>query len=203
LRPAVPAWMFLLLALMVSPRPCAANRFISVDLGYFSTTSPEYTSGFVYGLGLTEGRGKIGFGITARRLANTYTGEETTILDGKVYKAEFEEDIVDFYVTIMGLYRLNDPKQKDHVMAGAGPQVHFINSSRTFSATKFSARDFRLGVGAIIRYQRRIDMFGRTALVVTAAYSHMQSVESRTDQYEPPTRSMNITTVTAGLAFPF
>jgi hypothetical protein len=169
-------------------------------MGYVSTTSSQYDSGFLYGLGLTEGRNRIGFGISAVRFSNTYKGEERTVYKGEIRIAEFEETVADFFITIMGLYRVNDPKKADHVMLGAGPQIHFVSSFSTFTE---SARGYRLGAGMMIRYQRRIEMFGRTSLVVTAGYSHMQSVGSRTDLYDVPTRSMNITTVTAGLAFPF
>jgi hypothetical protein len=157
----------------------------------------------VYGVGLTEGSGRIGFGLTALSFRNTSKGEVTTLVDGKIYYADFEEDVADFVLTIMGIYRVNDPALKNHLMLGVGPQIHFLNSSRAFSTFTESARDFRLGAGALARYQRRLDMFGRLGLVVTVSYSHMQSVKSRTDLYEVPTTSMNITTVTAGIAFPF
>jgi hypothetical protein len=189
--------------LVPTPTPASADRFISADLGYFSTTSSKYGSGFVYGVGLTEGTGKVGVGITALRFGDSHKGAEVTVIDGKIYKAEFEEDVADLCLTIMALYRLNDPKEKNHVMACAGPQVHFLNSRRAFSTFTEAARDFRLGAGAVFRYQRRIDMFGMLGFVTTVSYSHMQSVASRTDQYEVPTRAMNVTTVTAGLAFPF
>jgi hypothetical protein len=172
-------------------------------MGYYSTTSSQYASGFVCGLGLTEGQGRVGFGITALRFGNTYRGELITLLDGKPYTTQFEEQVVDFVITIMGTYRLNSPAEKNHVMLAAGPEVHFVNSRRVFSTFAESARDYRLGAGALIRYQRRIDMFGNLGFVVTASYSHMQSVGARTNLYDVPTKSMNITTITAGLAFPF
>jgi hypothetical protein len=184
-------------------RPSSADRFVSVDLGYFNTTSSRYQSGFTYGIGLTEGKGKIGFGITALRFGNTYYGEVTTSFGGEPDTAEFAEDVVDFVLTIMGIYRLNNVAEKNHVMIGAGPQVHFINSRRSFSTFSESARDFRLGAGAFARYQRRLEMFGSLGFVLSASYCHMQSVSPRTDLYDVPTSSMNITMITAGFAFPF
>ena len=184
------------------PVPCSANRFISVDMGHVSTTSPKYKSGFIYGVGLTEGEGRIGFGITALRFANTSKGAEVSPID-TIPPAKFDEHLADFVLSIMALYRLNRAEKQNHVMIGAGPQVHFLNSTRAFSAFEEGARDFRMGAGAFIRYQRRLDMFGDIGFVVSASYSHMQSVGKRTDQYDVPTAAMDITTVTAGLAFPF
>jgi hypothetical protein len=168
-----------------------------------STTSSNFGSGFAYGIGLSEGRGKIGFGLTAIRLGNTYKGEVVTVIDGKIHWTTYEEDVADFVLTIMGLYRVNDQELKNHLMVGAGPQVHFLNSRRAFSTFTETARDFRLGAGALARFQRRLDMFGRMGFVLTVSYCHMQSAGSRTDLYDVPTQSMNIATVTAGLAFPF
>jgi hypothetical protein len=191
------------LTLTVVSRTCTADRFVSVDMGYFSTTSSQYKSGFTYGVGLTEGEGKFGFGIAALRFGNTCTGQMTTLLDGKPYTTEFEEEVTDFVLTIMGTYRFSSSEDKNRLMLGAGPQVHFVNSRRSFSTFSESARDFRLGAGALVSYHRRLDMFGTLAFVATASYSHMQSVESRTDLYDVPTSAMNITTITGGLAFPF
>jgi hypothetical protein len=177
---------------------------VSVDFGYRSTTSSQFGDGFAYGLGLTEGKGKVGFGIKTLRFANTCRGDTATVnSEGQVFTAEFEDHFVDFFITFMGTYHLNAPSAKNRFTAGVGPQVHFVNSSRKFSTFSYSDRDFRIGAGALIMYRRRIDMFGDTALVVTASYSHMQSVDSRTDLYEVPTRSMDIATLTAGIAFPF
>jgi hypothetical protein len=192
------------LGLIGTPSPCSANRFISVDLGHFSTTSSKFKSGFIYGAGLTEGKGKVGFGITALRFASTSEGAEVSVdTEGKIIRADFDEHLADFVLSVMALYRLNKVERQNHVMLGAGPQVHFLNSTRAFSAFEEGARDFRMGAGAFIRYQRRLDMFGDLGFVLSASYSHMQSVGKRTDQYDVPTAAMNVTTVTAGLAFPF
>ena len=194
----LPVW----LAMVGVPVRCSANRFISVDMGHFSTTSSKYKSGFIYGAGLTEGEGKIGFGITALRFANTSKGAEVSPID-TIPPAKYDEYLADFVLSIMALYRVNGVEKQNHVMLGAGPQVHFLNSKRTFSAFEEGARDFRMGAGAFIRYQRRLDMFGDFGFVLSASYAHMQSVGERTDQYDVPTAAMNITTVTAGIAFPF
>ena len=200
----LPAPLLFAVLTLFLPSDCLSARMISVDLGYVSTTSPSFESGFTYGLGVTEGRGKIGFGITAMRFSNTVPRELAGLgPDGKPIKSEFDETVHDFYITFLATYHLNSPEMKNHMILGMGPQVHFVNSRLENPSIKFTARDYRLGIGGFFRYHRRIEMFGRTALVVTATYGHMQSVASTTDQYEPPTHSMNFGTITAGLAFPF
>ena len=193
-----------ILPVVASTIPCCADRMVSVDLGYFGTTSSKFGSGLVYGLGLTEGSGKIGFGITALRFANTSTGDTTTVTpEGKIYTTELEEKVNDFFITILATYRFIDAKKTDHLILGVGPQIHLVNSEIQIGDIKLSGRSSRLGVGLIFRYHRRIEMFGETALVVTGAYSYVQDVASHTDQYEPPRESLSLATVTAGLAFPF
>ncbi len=192
------------LPVVASSVPCFGDRMVSVDVGYFGTTSSEFGNGLVYGLGLTEGSGKIGFGITALRFANTYTGDTTTVTPGgKSYTTDFEETVNDFFITILAIYRLADAKKTHRLLLGAGPQIHLVNSEIQIGAIKLSARSSRLGLGLMFRYHRRIEMFGETAFVVTGAYSYVQDVASHTDQYEPPRESLGLATVTAGLAFPF
>jgi hypothetical protein len=192
-----------LVVLAASAPPCLADRFFSVDLGYYSTTSNAYQDGFIYGVGMTEGEGKVALWISALRFGNTFRGESMTSVEGKVYSTPFEEEVNDFVLTLGGVFRLNGPRDKNRLMVGAGPQVHFVNSKRDYPGISYSGRDFRLGAAAFARYRRRLDMFGQVGIVLTASYAHMQSVARRTDQYEPPTQSMNITSVTAGIAFPF
>jgi hypothetical protein len=177
---------------------------ISIDMGYVGTTSDTWGQGLVYGIGVTEGKGKFGFGLTAWRFSNTAPVEVLGLdPDGKVITVEFDEKANDFYLTFLVTYHINSPEVKNHMMLGLGPQVHFLNSSLENPSLKLSARDFRLGLSGFFRYQRRIDMFGRTALVITATYGHMQSAASLTDQYEVPNHGMDFGTITAGLAFPF
>jgi len=189
---------------VASTAPCLAGRLVSLDVGYFGTTSSKFGNGPLLGLGLTEGNGKIGFGITALRFANTHTGDTTTVTpQGKIHTTDLEETINDFYITILATYRLSDAKNADRLILGAGPQVHFIDSSIQIGDIKMSGRSSRLGFGLICRYHRRIEMFGEAAFVVTGAYSYVQEVGSHTDQYEPPRESFGLATMTAGLAFPF
>ena len=177
---------------------------ISVDLGYFSTNSRSFGQGVTYGIGVTEGVGNFGFAITAMRLSNA----EPKMLwgtdaEGKPIKVNFEETVNDFIMTFLGTWHLNQPARLNHFILAVGPQVHFLNSSLENSSLKWSARDYRLGLTGFFRYYRRIEMFGRTSLALSASVSHVMSVASRTDQYEPPTHGWNCFTVTLGMAFPF
>lgn len=190
--------------LLASAIPCSADRMVSVDVGYFSTTSSKFGSGLVYGLGLTEVTGKIGFGITALRFSNTYRGDTTTVTsEGKVFTSNLEETVNDFFLTIMATYQRGNEDSVHRIILGAGPQVHMVNSSIQIADIKLSGRSSRLGFGLVFRYQRQIQMFGEAALAITAAYSYVQKVAAHTDQYEPPRESFSLATVTVGFAYPF
>lgn len=126
---------------------CLADRFISVDIGYVGTTSSSFGSGPLFGIGVTEGSGKFGFGVTALRFSNT---EPVRILgvdhEGKPIYVDFDETVNDFYMTFMVLYFLNEQRSTNHIMLGLGPQVHFVNSSLANQSLKLTARDYRLGL---------------------------------------------------------
>jgi hypothetical protein len=193
-----------LLPVAASTVPCLADRMVSLDVGYFGTTSSKFGNGLGYGLGLTEGSGKIGFGITALRFANTHTGDTTTVTpEGKIHTTNLEETVNDFFITILATYRLGNAKNTHRLLLGAGPQIHLVNSEIQIGDIKLSGRSSRLGFGLIFRYFRRIEMFGEAAFVVTGAYAYVQDVASHTDQYEPPRESFGLATMTVGLAFPF
>lgn len=190
--------------LLVSTVPCSADRMVSVDVGYFGTTSSKFGSGLVYGLGLTEGSGKIGFGITVLRFSHTYRGDTTTVTsEGKVFTSSLEETVNDFFLTIMATYQRGNEESVHRIILGAGPQVHMVSSSMQIGDIKLSGRSSRLGFGLVFRYHRQIRMFGEAALAVTAAYSYVQKVAAHTDQYEPPRESFSLATVTVGFAHPF
>lgn len=194
----------LLLSGLLLPGAASAERMISVDLGYFNTNSESFGQGFTYGVGVTEGEGKFGFAITAMKLSNT----APVVLwgydpEGKPIKVDLDETVNDFIMTFLGTYHVNEPARINHLILAAGPQVHFLSSARENSSFKESARDYRLGLTGFIRYYRRIEMFGRTSLALSASASHVMSVAPRTDQYEPPNHGWSLFTVTLGLAFPF
>ena len=123
--------------------------------------------------------------------------------DDNPIQIELEETVNDFFLGFLGTYHVNKPDKMNHLILAAGPQVHFLNSVLQNPNIRWSARDYRLGLSAFVRYYRRIEMFGRTSLALSASFSHVMSVNSRTDQYETPTDGYSFFTVTAGLAFPF
>jgi hypothetical protein len=184
--------------------PAFAGRMLSVDVGYFGTTSSNFGNGPVYGLGLTEGSGKIGFGITALRFSHTHRGDTTTVTsDGKIHTTELEETVNDFFLTIMATYRRGDTEAADRLIMGAGPQMHLVSSEIQIGDVKYAGRSSRLGFGLVFRYYRRIEMFGNSALAVTGAYSYVHKVAAHTDQYEPPRETFSLATLTVGFALPF
>jgi hypothetical protein len=182
----------------------SAEQMFSVDLGYIDTDSESFGQGFTYGVGVTEGEGEFGFGITAMRLSNS----EPVVIEGrdaqgKPITVDLEETVNDFMMSFLGTWHLNEPIRVNHFILGVGPQVHFLSSTRENRSIKESARDYRLGLTGFFRYYRRIEMFGRTSLAFSASMSHVMSVASRTDQYEPPTHGWNYASITLGMAFPF
>jgi len=203
IRLATAVLVALPLAICFITSPSQANRRLSVDLGYVSTSSSDYSSGLLYGATITEGTGRIGFAISAHRFSNTLTYQRSVKAgqDMRVYK--YEETFSDLCVTIMATLRLRDSRSTNQVFAGLGPEVHLIAARKLYASEGIeeTARDGRLGLGGVLRYQRRIWMFGETALVVTGSYSWMASVAPVSGVYAPPSESMSFGAITAGLAF--
>jgi hypothetical protein len=185
--------------------PSHAGRRLSVDLGYVSTSSSDYSSGLFYGATITEGTGRIGFAVSAHRFSNTIT-YQTSVKAGqdiRVYK--YEEAFSDLCVTVMATLRFRDGQSTNQMFVGLGPQVHLIAARKfyAFEGIEEAAHDGRVGFGGMLRYQRQIRMFGKTALVVTGSYSWMRSVAPVPGIYAPPPESMTFGAITAGLAFAF
>jgi hypothetical protein len=200
-------WIAVILVIVLLPCTCLATRLISIDLGYVHTSSDNYGSGLTYGLAVTEGEGRIGFGFTAQRFSNSIfyqtsikSGEDLTVF-------RYEEALSDFYITIMGTYNRTLGGNTTHLTAGIGPQVHFVNATKYYITDGYSltARDFRLGVGFLLRYEHRFYAFGNLTFVLTASYSWAESGEGIDPLYgyEPPPESLTLPALTAGLAFPF
>ena len=202
------AWigLVLLIGVVVLPYRCFASRSFSAGLGYVNTSSDNYGSGLTYGASIIEGTGRIGFGISAYRFSNSIayqtfvkTGEQTTRFD-------YEEDFSDFYLTIMATYNLRPGGDETHLMAGLGPQVHFLAATKHFITDRYSvtARDFRLGMGIALRLERRIYAFGSLAFVVTAMWSWAQAGQAFDPlyEYQTPAESFTFPTITAGVAWP-
>jgi hypothetical protein len=186
--------------------PSLALRKVSAEAGYVATSVSKYASGLVYGVGIMEGTGRFGFGLSLLRFANS-TSYEKPIKSGAgeiIYR--YQEDFSDFYVSILGTYMRDNSKKGTLMIAGLGPQVHFLAATKQYILEKVSitAHEARLGMGAVLRYERVMGMFGNTTIFVGAAWSWMQSgIEVVGEgEYAPPAEGMTSGTITAGLAFP-
>jgi hypothetical protein len=91
------------------------------------------------------------------------------------------------------------------MLAGFGPEIHFLRASSQDYVADFRSdgSDSRLGMGAILRYEKVIRMFGTATFVATAAWSWMQAGIEVVDEFTPPIEGMTAGAVTVGLAFPF
>ncbi len=200
-------WLLALLPIMVFPHTCLAARLVSVDLGYVGTSSDNYGSGFTYGLAITEGKGKIGFGIAAQRFSNSILYERPIESGTGTRIFKYEEALSDFYLTIMATYNRRFGVNSTTLLAGLGPQVHFITGTKYYITDGYSltARDFRLGVGLLLRYEQRFYAFGDLTFVLTTQYSWAEAGKDidPLQSYGPAPESLSLPAVTAGLAFPF
>ena len=200
-------WLLVLLSIVVLPNTCLAGRMISVDLGYVGTSSDNYGSGFTYGLAITEGKGKIGFGIAAQRFSNSIFYERPIESGTGTRIFKYEEALSDFYLTIMATLNRKSRGNSTTLLAGLGPQVHFVTGTKYYVTDGYSltSRDFRLGVGLLLRYEQRFYAFGNLTFVLTAQYSWVEAGKDvdPLQSYAPPPESMSLPAVTAGLAFPF
>jgi hypothetical protein len=200
-------WLLALLSIVVFPHTCLAARLISIDLGYVGTSSDNYGSGFTYGLAITEGKGKIGFGIATQRFSNSifYERPIETGTGTRIFK--YEEALSDFYLTIMATYNRRFGVNSTTLLAGLGPQVHFITGTKYYITDGYSltSRDFRLGVGLLLRYEQRFYAFGNLTFVLTTQYSWAEAGRDidPLQGYGPAPESLSLPAVTAGLAFPF
>ena len=203
-------WAFLVTAILACcvTGTSGAGQLLSVNLGYVDTPTSSYGNGFVYGATITEGTGRIGFGIALRRFSNSIRYDRAIKTGGGEMLFEYEEVYSDFYLTIMATY--NHPAKrrgKNYILAGIGPQVHFIRATKYYITDRFSrgVGESRLGIGLLIQYHRRMEMFGGIAFILSAMHSRTESGTEFNPliDYAPPPESVNPTTITAGLAFPF
>jgi hypothetical protein len=99
----------------------------------------------------------------------------------------------------------DNPRKATLLIAGLGPQIHFLTAQGDYyiKDSPVSARDSRLGVGAMLRCERVIGMFGGTTFVAAAGVSWMQSGIELADEYTPPPNGLTSASITVGLAFPF
>ena len=199
--------IWLLLILVIVPAyPCRGGRLFSIDVGYVDTESSNFGSGVIYGASIIEGTGRIGFGIAGRRFTNSILYDRSIKVGDAEAVYEYEEAFSDFYVTVLATYNLRFGDNSTHIVAGMGPQVHFVKATKYFITDGYSvaARDFRLGLGILLRLQQRIPAFGRMAFVLTSTYSWAETGNDMGPyDYQTPHESMSFPSVTAGLAFPF
>jgi hypothetical protein len=200
-------WLSVFLVVVALPHTSSAGRLFSIDLGYVGTSSDNYGSGFTYGLAITEGEGRIGFGIAARGFSNSIFYDKTVPSKDGTTVFEYKESLSDFYITIMATYNRTYGANTTTLLAGLGPQVHFIGGTKYYMTERYSdtARDFRLGVGFLLRYEQRLYAFGNLAFVLSAQYSWAEAGREihPLEGYGPPPESLSLPAVTAGLAFPF
>jgi hypothetical protein len=198
--------LFLLLLGLLLTSVCEADRMFSIDAGYLDTHSSEFGSGLIYGASIIEGTGRIGFGVTARRFSNSIFYDRSIKVGDGAQTFEYEELFSDFYITVLASYNMRFGENSTHVLAGAGPQVHFIKATKYFITDGYSvaARDFRMGFGLLLRIQQRVYALGGMAVVLTSTYSWAESGGELTlYDYGTPGESIAFPAVTAGLAFPF
>ena len=195
------------LAALVLTSPSLAMRRFGLEAGYVTTSDSRYGSGLVYGATIMEGVGRFGFGLSMQSLSNSFTSERM-VLDtrtGKMVMYRYANHISDSFLTILATYMRESPGKATLLIAGLGPQIHFLAAEGDYyiKDAPVSARDSRLGVGAMLRYERVIWMFGRTTFIATAGLSWMQSGIEVADEYSPPADGMTSASITVGLAFPF
>ena len=195
------------LVALVLTSPSLAMRRFSLDGGYITTSQSRYGSGLVYGATIMEGVGRFGFGLSVQRFANSFTSQRM-VLDtrtGKMVTYAYADRISDFFLTILATYMRANPTKATLLIAGLGPQVHFLTADGDYyiKDSAVTARDSRLGLGAMLRYERAISMFGRTTFIATAGLSWMQPGIELADEYTPPPEGMTSASITVGLAFPF
>jgi hypothetical protein len=195
------------LAALLLSSPSLAMRRFGLEGGYVTTSRAKYGSGFVYGATIMEGVGRFGFGLSMQRFANSFTSQRM-VLDtrtGKMVTYRYADHISDFFLTILATYMRDNPRRATLLIAGLGPQIHFLAAEGDYyiKGSPVSARDSRLGVGAILRYERVIGMFGGTTLVAAASVSWMESGLELADEYTPPPDGLTSASITVGLAFPF
>ena len=186
-------------------REAFAFQEVGFELGYTATSDSGFGSGFVYGGSVIEGTGRLGLALSLLGFNNTISYSHLVKTGGPDSVFSYEEKFSDFCLGIFGAWMLERADKKTRLVAALGPEVHFLKATKLYVVQRFSetARESRLGAGAMVRYERRLEMFGRTTLLVSASFSWMESGIRRTDIYTPPPEGMTSGALTVGLAFHF
>jgi hypothetical protein len=198
---AVFAAIVSLLVVCVLAAPALGMRKLAPEVGYVITSGDEYGPAFEYGVSLIEGTGKFGWGFTFLGHSNS-TFCEISTKDG-TYR--HKDNLSDHRLTLLGIWIIGDPDAGPFLVAGLGPQIHFLKGIRTHIDQGYSesVRETRLGIGALARYERPLPALGRTTFVITASLSWMESSSPTFDPYQLPTEAVTAGAITVGLAFPF
>jgi hypothetical protein len=176
-----------------------AGTPVSVEFGYLNTSSDSYGSGFVWGATI-RGDQRLTFGVAAR-FYETSVEIESEANPGTTYA---EDKYRIFSLSPYAYLDLFKGKPDNQLLVAAGPQVHFVNASRSIliASTSIGARETRLGFGGLIRYERRIRMFQEMFFVAEAYYSYMEGTFEKVDNYQPPLESINLVGIVMGLGYP-
>lgn len=199
--PAVFGAIVSLLLVCVLAAPAIGMRKVGPEVGYVITSRDEFGPAFEYGASLIEGTGRFGWGFTLLGHSNSTMWQEVT----KAGVFRHKDELSDNCLTLLGTWMFGDLDAGTLLVAGLGPQIHFLNGTRTHVDQGYSesVRETRLGIGALGRYERPVPALGRTAFVITASVSWMESSVATGDPYQLPTPSVTAAAVTVGLAFPF
>jgi hypothetical protein len=191
----------ILAAACLSPASALALQKIAPEIGYVITSEREYGAAPLYGVSVIEGTGRIGMGFSFLTFSASNISATSTEVGVYRHKQSYSE----MCLTIMGTWMAKSGGEKNLLVVGLGPQIHFLKAIRQHIDQGYSetARDSRLGVGITIRYEKLLPAFGSTTFVMSARMSWMESGIETIDFYSPPAGSMVAGGVTLGLAFPF
>jgi hypothetical protein len=172
---------------------------VSIEFGYLNTNSDSYGSGFLWGATI-RGDQRLTFGVAVRFF------EASAMLESEANPGTYwaEEKYRLFSVSPYAYFDVFRGKPDNQLLIGAGPQIHFVNASQSiFTArTSIGARDTRLGLGGLIRYERRIRMFQELFFAAEAYYSYMEGTFEKAGNYQPPLESVNMVGIMLGLGYP-
>ena len=208
-RAVIRVLVLVMLVTTLSSAPALALRKIGVEAGGLVASSSKYGPALVYGASIMEGKGRFGVGFAFMRFGNSFDSAISRKgQSGEVLTAHFKNTVWDYYVSIFGTYMRVGAKKNTVLIAGLGPQIHFLSSRRLNPTGAYTetARDSRLGIGLMARYERVISMFGETTAFVSGSCSWMQSGIPLVDplsEYTPPVDAVTSAALTVGLAFPF
>jgi hypothetical protein len=180
-----------------------AETPVSLEFGYLNTNHDEYQSGFVWGA-TVKGDQRLTFGVGIRFYENTVKWETVIDNGGEPVTFWYEEHFRTFALSPYAYFDLFKGDPVNQIVIGVGPQIHFVTAEKVYVRERFSeqVRESRLGFGALIRYERRIEMFDKLFFAAEAYYSYMEGTFLKIDNYQPPLEPVNMLGFVAGLGYP-